>query len=150
MNDQSDGRLSSMLILQINVIYKVEVFKIYFYTLVSSKLIVSKEKDLGSIVKSAINSSTWHAAIVENFGSGRKNNMKNSLMSLNWLSSAFQIPCAILVTSCKHKVCRNRSSSVLSGENTKDKEERLEQLASPASQKGSMADMIKSHEVIPR
>lgn len=115
----------------------------------SSKLIVSKEKDLESIVKSAINSSSWHAAIVENFGRGRKNDMKNSLMSLNWLSSAFQTLCAILVTSCKQKLCRNRNSSVLSGKNTQDKEARLEQWASPVSQKGSMVDIIQIHEIIP-
>lgn len=70
------------LYIQINVIYKLGFLKIYVYTLVSSKLIVSKEKDLEIIVKSAINSSTCHAAIVENFGTGRKNNMKSSLFNV--------------------------------------------------------------------
>jgi len=43
--------------------------------------------------------------------------MKNSLMSLNQLSSAFQTPCKILVTNCKQKFFKIRSSSVLSGKN---------------------------------
>lgn len=55
----------------------------------SSNLIVSKKKDLDSIVKSAIKPSIWRAAIVENFGTGKNNNMKNSLMALNQLP-AFQ------------------------------------------------------------
>lgn len=97
------------------LMYFTRIFFIYFYTLVSSKLIVWKGKDLDSIVKSAIKSSAWHAAIVESFGTGRRNNMKNSLMSLNQLSSAFQTPCTIPVTNCKQKFCEIRSSSVLSG-----------------------------------
>lgn len=90
----------------------------------SSKLIVSKEKDLDSIVKSAIKSSTWHAAIVESFGTGRKNSIKNSLMALNQLSSTFQTPCTILVTNCKQKFCKIRSSSVLSCKNDRGEGEK--------------------------
>lgn len=50
--------------MQINVLYK-DFFLIYFYTWVRSKLIVSKEKGLHGIVKSAVKSATWHAAVAE-------------------------------------------------------------------------------------
>lgn len=124
--------------MQINVLYKG--FFIYFNTLVSSKLIVSKEKDLDSIAKSAIKSFTWHAAIVKSFGRGRKNNMKNSLMSLNHHVQSWS-------PTANKSLAELEAAQFHLARITEDKEKRLKQLASPASPKGYMRDMIKSYEI---
>lgn len=101
--------------MQINVLCKD--FFIYFYTLLSSKLIVSKAKDLNSIVKSAMKSSTWHLAAVKQFDTGGKNSLNNSAVSLKQLSSTLNTPCTVMVTNCKQKICKIRRGSVISGKN---------------------------------
>lgn len=116
MNDRLDGRLNSVLIYA-NECTLQGFFFIYFYTLLSSKLIVSKAKDLNSIVKSAMKSSTWHIAVVENFDTGRKNSMNNSVVSFKQLFFTSNTLCTAMGTNCKEKVCKIRKSSVISGKN---------------------------------